>query len=180
MMSIYQVIHWILIEIRENTQNPPLCHSDEIPTIIDRSWVQQNCSNVGWNRFPVKRRVRVLAGLTRQLRASSRRTIGLTWFFIDFHDFSLILETFFGRKPCIFGQVLVENHGFSRNASTLRSCISELRKPFRMSRHVFNIRIARSDDLAGPYSMGIAARGSKFAKRSEFFQDFPDPEDGPA
>ena len=27
--------------------------------------------------------------------------------------------------------------------------------------------------------MGIAARDSKFAKRSEFFQDFPDPEDGP-
>ena len=69
---------------------------------------------------------------------------------------------------------------FSDFLPTSRCCSSELSKSFLMSRHVFNTYIARSDDLAGPYSMGIAARGSKFAKRSEFFQDFPDPEHGTA
>ena len=49
-----------------------------------------------------------------------------------------------------------------------------------MSRHVFNTYAPRSRDCEGRYSMGFTARDSKNPKRSEFFQDFPDPEDGPA
>ena len=46
-----------------------------------------------------------------------------------------------------------ENYGFQRKTSTLTSCSSELRRSFGMSRHVFNIRIARSREWEAPYSI---------------------------
>ena len=45
--------------------------------------------------------------------------------------------------------------------STLRARSSELRRSLEMSRHVFNIRNARSSDLATRYSMIFAARNRK-------------------
>ena len=113
-------------------------------------------------------------GSLRSMNPSSRKKIDKKLVF----NFSC--ETCFGPKSLITVQKTMVFHGFSRNDSSLRSCSSELRKPFRTSRHVFNTYIPRSQRWAGPYSMGIASRSSKFAKRSEFFQHFADPEDGPA
>ena len=102
--------------------------------------------------------------------------IDFQWFFIDFHDFSLVLETFFGPKPWIYWQKIMDFHEMH---ATLRSCSSELSKPFWTSRQVFLIRIARSREWQGPHSMRCAARSSKFAKQLELFPYFPDLEDGP-
>ena len=60
--------------------------------------------------------------------------------------------------------------------STLRARSSELRRSLRMLKQVFNIRIARSRDLATPYTMIFAARNRKKSKCEGKFQFLPIPE----
>ena len=80
--------------------------------------------------------------------------------------------------------VLVQNHwitdrisrfslilmNFHEMTQTLTSCISQVTRSFRTSRHVFHIYASRSRDSAGPFLIEITGRVRKKSKRSELFQ----------